>query len=359
MQIDKKENLKISEEFVPFYDFLNYCRACFLSIIEYVDKNHLSDEPINYKSDKDRVIFEDVCKDKDAEQWLINNGYKDVLFNFYFKHLFFSLLVDFCNYYNASIDMAFNGNIYVAWALLRKPLQETLAYIEWLYVDKDELLKLMIESNDVKSYEIMNKKNKIKIKEHIDKIQNCKSTEILDIYDFRYSYDKELTLNGILQAANHLITTRPVLKTSPSGLNFIFQNGERIYRDTGFYYTAISYVMTYTMDVIMKIFADIADLSEYTRAMNSLNLKLKELHTMSDQIDYKKAKELLELDLIPVYCPVCGQSNSSDEMWIKFAYSHFECSKCHNKINTYQYLFDFEDITFVNENHKDHNNGQV
>ena len=36
----------------------------------------------------------------------------------------------------------------------------------------------------------------------------------------------------------------------------------------------------------MKIFADIADLSEYTRAMNSLNLKLKELHTMSDPVSY-------------------------------------------------------------------------
>ena len=114
MEIDTKETIKISEEFLPFYDFLNYCRACFLSIIEYVDKNHLSVEPINYKSDKDRVIFEDVCKGKDAEQWLIDNGYKDVVFNFYFKHLFFSLLVDFWNYYSASIDVAFNGNIYVA-----------------------------------------------------------------------------------------------------------------------------------------------------------------------------------------------------------------------------------------------------
>lgn len=154
MQIDKKENLKISEEFVPFYDFLNYCRASFLSIIEYVDKNHLSDEPINYKSDKDRVIFEDVCKDKDAEQWLIDNGYKDVVFNFYFKHLFFSLLVDFCNYYNASIDMAFNGNIYVAWALLRKPLQETLAYVGVSYTAL--LIRLreldMLEYHDISEY---------------------------------------------------------------------------------------------------------------------------------------------------------------------------------------------------------------
>lgn len=353
MEIDTKETIKISEEFLPFYDFLNYCRACFLSIIEYVDKNHLSVEPINYKSDKDRVIFEDVCKDKDAEQWLINNGYKDVVFNFYFKHLFFSLLVDFCNYYNASIDMAFNGNIYVAWSLLRKPLQETLAYIEWLYVDKDELLSLMIDSTDVSSYEIM--KNKSKIKQHIELIQPYNSSEKINIYDFRYSYRNELTLNGMLQATNHLITTRPYLKTSPSGLNFVFSDDDSIHRNTGFYYTSLPYVMKYTVDLVMKIFGNIAELSDYTIAVNSLNAMLKEFQAMS--VPYEKAKELLPLEKISIYCPVCGQAHNTDEVWINFAYSHFECSKCHKRINTYQYLFDFEDITFVTDEQEEKNNG--
>lgn len=353
MEIDTKETIKISEEFLPFYDFLNYCRACFLSIIEYVDKNHLSVEPINYKSDKDRVIFEDVCKGKDAEQWLIDNGYKDVVFNFYFKHLFFSLLVDFCNYYNASIDMAFNGNIYVAWSLLRKPLQETLAYIEWLYVDKDELLSLMIDSTDVSSYEIM--KNKSKIKQHIELIQPYNSSEKINIYDFRYSYRNELTLNGMLQATNHLITTRPYLKTSPSGLNFVFSDDDSIHRNTGFYYTSLPYVMKYTVDLVMKIFGNIAELSDYTIAVNSLNAMLKEFQAMS--VPYEKAKELLPLEKISIYCPVCGQAHNTDEVWINFAYSHFECSKCHKRINTYQYLFDFEDITFVTDEQEEKNNG--
>lgn len=355
MEIDKKETLKISEEFLPFHDFLNYCRVCFSSIIEYADKKHLSKEAINYKSDTDRMAFDCICKNqnKDVDQWLINNGYKDVVFNFYFKHLFFSLLVDFCNYYNASLDMAFNGNIYVAWSLLRKPLQETLAYIEWLYADKDELLNLMIDSTDVSSYEIM--KNKAKIRQHIDLIQPHGSSEKMNIYDFRYSYKKQLTLNGILQATNHLITTRPYLKTSPSGLNFVFPDDDSIHRNTGFYYTSLPYVMKYTVDLVMKIFGNIAELSAYTIAMNSLNATLKAFQAMS--VPYEEAKELLDLGKIPIYCPVCGQAHSTDEVWINFAYSYFECSKCHKKINTYQYLFDFEDITFVTDEQEEKKNG--
>lgn len=357
MGIDKKENLKISEEFLPFHDFLNYCRVCFLSMIEYADKKHLSKEAINYKSDTDRMAFDGICKNqnKDAEQWLIDNGYKDVVFNFYFKHLFFSLLVDFCNYYNASLDMAFNGNIYVAWSLLRKPLQETLAYIEWLYVDKDELLNLMINSTDVSSYEIMNKKNRPKIKQHIEAIGPFESSEMPNIYDFRYSYKKQFTLNGILQATNHLITTRPYLKTSLSGLNFIFSNDKEIHRNTGFYYTSLPYIMKYTVDLVMKIFGNIAELSDYTMGINSLNVILK-LFQATDT-PYEKTKKLLGLEEIYIYCPVCGQAHNSDEVWINFAYSHFECSKCHKKINTYQYLFDFEEITFVTDEQKEKNNG--
>lgn len=355
MEVGKKENLKISEEFLPFHNFLNYCRVCFSNIIEYTDKKHLSQEAVKFKSNTDRMAFEDVCKNqhRNVDQWLIDNGYKDVVFKFYFKHLFFSLLVDFCNYYNASIDMAFSGNIYVAWSLLRKPLQETLAYIEWLYADKDELLNLMIDGTDVSSYEIT--KNKAKIRQHIDLIQPCVSSEKINIYDFRYSYNKQLTLNGILQATNHLITTRPYLKTSPSGLNFIFQDDDSIYRNTGFYYTSLPYVMLYTVDLVMNMFGNIAGLSAYTIAMNSLNAMLKAFQAMS--VPFEEAKELLDLVKIPIYCPVCGQTHNTDEEWINFANGHFECSNCHKKINTYQYLFDFEDVTLLTDEQEEKKNG--
>ena len=111
-------------------------------MVEYTDKHTLVSEQINYRSDKDRLELEKAINNNQmsAEQWLNENGYKDAAYNLYYKRLFISLLVDFSNYFNASIDMASEGNINVAWALLRKPLQESLAYFEWLYVNKNELI---------------------------------------------------------------------------------------------------------------------------------------------------------------------------------------------------------------------------
>lgn len=347
MEIDKRENLKISEEFLPFNNFLNYCRRCLMDMVEYADKHELKKEPIHYRSDNDRKCVEKIFKSKveDTDKWLINNGYKDVIYNFYYKHLFISLLVDFFNYYSASLDMAFSRNINVAWALLRKPFQETLAYIEWLYVDKDELLTLMIEGNDVNSYEIMRDKNKIR--KHINLIRPYNTSCPLDMFEFRYSYKERETLNGMFQATNHLITTSPVLKTFPSGLNFVFTNDETFYRNTGLYYTSLPYIMEYAMEVIMKIFGDIAELSDYTVTINYLNMMLKAFQVISYSDGYEKIKELLDLENTYVYCPTCGKLHNSDEIWERFAYGDYECSSCHRKIDTHQYLFDFEDSTFV------------
>lgn len=339
-------NFQLDDEFLPFHDFLNYCRICFINIVQRADQNQLTKETINFKTADDAAAYAKICETQGVckDEWLIQHGYKETLYKVYYKHLFFSLLVDFSNYFNASLDLAFHGNINVAWALLRKPFQETLAYIEWLYVDRDELLTLMLTSDKTDSYEIIRKKDKIR--KHIERIYPPNPADPLNMYEFRYSYKDKLTLNGILQATNHLITSRPALKTSPSGLNFIFPDDEQRHRNIGFYYTSIPYVLKHTLDLVMTMFGDIAGLSDYTMLLNSINSTLKSLQMDSE---YEDVKQLLSLDQISVFCPKCGHKHISDEMWIQFAYDHFECENCHHKISTHQFMFDFEEITFTTD----------
>lgn len=334
----------IDIEHLPRHDFLNYCKNCLLDIVAFADKNHLTKATISFKTEEDKQQYQKACiiQGEDTLTWLLTNDYKETAYELCYKHLFFSLVVDFSNYYISSIESAFNNNINVAWALLRKPLQETLAYIEWLYVDREELLKLMLEGEKPEKYEILRLKDKIK--KHIDEIRTPESAEI-DMYEFRYSYNTEFTINGILQATNHLITSRPALKTAPSGLNFIFPDKESVDRNIGFYYTTTPYVMLYAMEIITKMFSDIANLTEYTVLINDTNLKLKNLAALPTT--YDKAKELLSLNDICIYCPRCGRKFNSDKVWFTFANKFFRCKRCFKKIQTNGYLFDFDDISFV------------
>lgn len=334
---------KFNTDFSPNHSFLEYCKNCLLDMIKYADEKHLSNESFSIPVENEEVLKE-YCNlnNTDRQKWLLENGHEDAVYNFYYKHLFFSLVVDFSNYYIASIEQAFNGNINVAWALLRKPLQETLAYLEWLYVDKVELVKLMLESEKVEEYEIVKKRFEEKRASNIHKIQSDDVSAIIDMYDFRYSYTEEFSLNGILQATNHLITTRPNLKTSPSGLNFVFMNDEIYQRNVGFYYTSIPYVMFYTMDVITKIFIDIAKLGEYTVSINKYNLALKNLYAAHTSFD--KVKTLLNSDEMYLFCSRCGKKHNSDLDWIKFTQNRFRCRRCFKKLNTNTMIFDFEDV---------------
>lgn len=339
------KNYQIDETFLPYHGFLNYCKNCLINILKYADNHNLSKEEFNFNTDSDYIYFKKLCDndDIDRDKWLIENGNKDAMYKFYYKHLFFSLISDFLDYYTVSIENAFKENMNVAWSLLRKPLQETLAYIEWLYIDKDELINLMINGKDATEYEIIKKKNKIK--KHIQLIDKTDKWDLIDMFDFRYSYNEKFTLNGILQATNHLITTRPALKTSQSGLNYIFWDEEIKRNSVGFYYTSIPYVMRYMLQITMEMFEDIAKLKDYTKLMNGLNLMLKYLYALHSP--FKDIKELLSLEQVTVVCPKCGEKHNSDKMWMNFICDYFECSKCHEKINTYQYIFDFEEITFI------------
>lgn len=345
----KIRNLQINSEHYSKIDFLNYCKWTFINILEYADEHQLSLEKIKFRTEADAHAFEKVCSynNEDSQKWLFDNGYENVFLCSTYKHLFFSLIADFSNYFNASIENAFNGNISVAWALLRKPLQDTLAYLEWLFLDKNELVKLMLESKRASDYEL----KKDKIKERINIIIAPEVQQVVDMFEFRYSKDDALTLNGIMNASMHLITNRnKSCITSPSGLNFVFTDKKQRENSTGFYYTAIPYVMCYTMDLVMKMFSEIAVLKDYTVLMNTYNLRLKNLKALGT-ISLEKALELLGIDNnVPIFCPRCGKKMTSLKVWRNFVHSNATCSRCFKKINTFRYIFDFEKIEFRNMN---------
>lgn len=334
--------IDIAEEHIERRNFLMYCSSCLLDIVNYIDENKIVREDLHFENESLKAEFEEKCNiftEDEKVNWLIENGCKNDIYNLYYKHLFCSLVVDFSNYYNASVEMAYNGNIYVAWALLRKPFQETLAYLEWLYVDRNELLTLMVEQGDTKKYDLTNKANKEKIRSYISKIYPETEDGEIDLYKFRYSYDEELTINGILQATNHLITSRPVLKTSSHGMNFIFHTDDAVNQNIGFYYTSVPYVMLNAMKTILQMFFEMTGFDEHSQEINLLNLFLKNFEAMP--IDFGKARKLLQLDDIAIRCPHCNTSFSTDEKWIDFTNNRFKCNKCLHEIHTGGLIFDY------------------
>ena len=211
---------------------------------------------------------------------------------------------------------------------------------------------LMLTSKEAKEYDASRLKKTI-IKENIAKLagETAIIPNEMNIYEFRYSQEYEYSINGILNGANHLVVNRSSsFKTSPSGLNFVFMDGNEFKSGIGLYYTALPYLLLYTGNIIMNLFADIAGLNNYTKIMNSYNLMLKSLKAKKP-ITIKDDITLIGFD-IPIICMRCGKKMQEEKQLQQFAYDKVRCPRCFHSIKTFSYIFEFEKMECIDTSHE-------
>ena len=333
----------ISDEFRDYHNYLVYCNDVMVSMLQFCDENQLSNERIPFISQEHNDYFQAMSKDNDGkwQDWLINNGYKETMYRSFYKHTFFSLLSDLCHYMFESIHCAAQMKVAVAYALLRKPLRDNLYYLEWLHVNKEELIDKILngQPDDITI-------NKQRAKLHIDKI-NPDSTSFAQMsFLFRYDKNDEKSLEKIWNKANHLITTHSYTKTEQGNINFIYSTQDELENYTGFYYTVVPYIMSYIITLLAPMFEEIAGLSTYTSYMNNLIRDILYASALEAE-EQETLKELLNKEKIPVFCPSCGhQDDWGDHLLVQFSQGGFTCPKCFSKIEFTGYVFDWEIIEF-------------
>lgn len=101
-------------------------------MLKYADEEKMASVSIDL-GNGENIEFE---QDEKWQEWLITHGHREEMYEVYYRHTFFSLVADFCSYMLESINCAAKMKVAVSYALLRKPLKDTLGYIEWLRVDR-------------------------------------------------------------------------------------------------------------------------------------------------------------------------------------------------------------------------------
>lgn len=322
------------------HNYLTYCNDVLVSILQYVDSNKLSWTKLVFKDQADSDAFEQFEKESDDWQdWLLQHGYRDEMYEAYFRHTFFSLISDFCSYMLESINCAAKMKVAVSYALLRKPLKDTLGYIEWLYVDRDELLDLFVQGNPG-ALEI---KRSI-ARKHTSLIEERRG--ITSYYNFRYDTASETSLEHIWNNANHLVTTRcNFSKTAPGNLNFVFtdENGLRKFSD--YYYITVPAIMSYALELICDMFESFAPLAEYTVLINKVNRTVKAL-SLVNGATFDDLKCIYAEVGFPIVCPECNTpSEATSDLLLSMANDELICPHCQKKVDTTRYMFDWEDTT--------------
>ena len=320
------------------HNYLTFCNDVLVSILRYAAATKLSTTKLEFNTKADFDAFEQAKKEsEDWQEWLLYNGHHNELYEAYFRHTFFSLIADFCNYMLESINCAAKMKVAVSYALLRKPLKETLGYIEWLYINRNELLDLLIHGNprDLEIKRPRAQKNTSLIEE---------KRGATSYYDFRYNMSSEISLEHIWNNANHLITTRcSFSKTAPGSLNFVFNDEFSLRKFSDYYYITVPAIMSYAVDLICDIFEGFAPITDYTILVNKMNRTLKALIPLdqTSSVDFKSLCKEFNFNMI---CPKCrGVFDVDDELLQSMANDHLVCPHCQTIIDTTQYMFDWEE----------------
>lgn len=321
------------------HNYLTFCNDVLVSILQYADANKLSGSKLIFKDKAEADAFEQAEKESDDwQEWLLQHGHRDEMYEAYYRHTFFSLIADFCSYMLESINCAAKMKVAVSYALLRKPLKDTLGYIEWLYVDRNELLDLLVHG----------KPSDLEIKRQIAR----KHTSLMEekrgstsYYSFRYDMDSDTSLEHIWNNANHLITTRGKFsKTAPGSLNFVFTGESDLRKFSDYYYTTVPAIMSYALNLICDMFESFAPLTEYTLLINKTNRTLKAL-SLVDGAGFDDIERIYKESGFPIICPECKQSfEMTDDLLLSMANDELVCPNCQKKIDTTRYMFDWEDI---------------
>jgi len=299
---------------------------------------------INFSDEMEAKCIEDL-QGEEIWKWLEEKGYSDKLGELLLKSLFPALLSDFCQFIYEALSCSERARLTVAYSLLRKPLKENLAYLEWLLGDPEKLINTLYNepASSLAIHILSQKENLIPVmRSAISRLVYQEMYEPTTIYELRYEKTAEYSFEKLWNKAIHLVTTHKELETEPQNLNFIFSGEDAQKTQWDFLYIRLPLILNYATDIceslMVLIHGDILPDGKERfmhRAFGWMACS-HEIAEVSDTIlGSGEDSNLPPLDLATFPCPVCG-SELKDLYRVSkdlFVSGRTKCSKCGKRLH--------------------------
>ena len=223
------------------------------SVVEFLERFYLAERIIGLPISDPEIA--QALKDASDKEDFLKKHNTDYYNRVVGKNCFVFILCDFCLYMYKSLRCIFDFEPQVALTLARKPLIDDIFYLQYLYVDMQKAIDLII-SGSADEKDVINSKNKDLDKNNCSIISKELGFGVDTIYYFRYG-DKKEKIKGIRQLCNkalHIVISKDeLLKTVTGELNFIGMRDDDIKNYIIGYLNIVPTLLLYVAKLSLKI----------------------------------------------------------------------------------------------------------
>ena len=215
----------------------------------------------------------------DVFEWLEQSGRIEERAELLRTITFPAILSDFLHFIYEALETARKAKLNVAYALIRKPLQENLLLFEIIAADLERFGISM--TNDPVA---LHSHRGGEVDVHANRISKVlgllgESDRFNAEYIARLRYDKsaEDGFDGVCNKAIHLFTNQKSIQTEPLNINFVFSDWDAKLTQWNYLYSRLPYILSYARCLIEHICAtfvktDISYLADIDRRIAAATL---------------------------------------------------------------------------------------
>jgi hypothetical protein len=231
-----------------------YVHDVMVSLLKQAETYRVSTVQYTFKNDAEAEAFK---KHNDPISFFLENGQRDVAMQITLNQVSLALYADLLHFVHEALKALEKRKFVVAFALLRKPLKQSLMFATWMCADSQNFFTQLERSPaDYMEEKDLPKERRLELlKTAISRLENADFFDAQLIYDIVFDKNLETGLAPLFDKAAHLVTSRGALmKTEELNLNFIFKNlGDNDVYDT--VYLRLAYILIYLMLVQVTLYS--------------------------------------------------------------------------------------------------------
>lgn len=254
MSIYDRANTHVPEEFRMSHDLCLLNHDVLVEIMHSGEKQKVFDYQLSFQSESERKELEEA---ENIFDWFENCGREKDFAKFLRQAVFPALLSDMLHFIYEALESSRKGKLNVTYALIRKPIQESLFVFEEIISDVDQFAAhLRNRPQSLRSQKIGG------IDAHISRVnkvvRELKEDDRFDAeYIARLRYDKHYkdSFDRVSNLAMHLFTDHDALRTEKLNINFVFSGLEEKITQWTFLYSRLPYLLFYVRKVVEHVLA--------------------------------------------------------------------------------------------------------